>query len=152
MTVPTSLIISAFSPVKDVRLTLTPQLKYTRTASTTRASIVARETKSGFGESVLLLIDLGRDKNRLGGSILAQVVSQIGAETPAIDDASLLKNFWSAIQQLGSKKKILAYHDRSDGGLLATAVEMAFAGHIGVDLDLPPGHDPFAALFSEELG
>jgi phosphoribosylformylglycinamidine synthase len=90
-----------------------------------------------IGDTVLLLIDLGRGRNRLGGSILAQVVSQMGAATPDVDSAADLKNFWNAIQQLGREKKLLAYHDRSDGGLLATIVEMAFAGHVGVDIDLP---------------
>ena len=104
------------------------------------------------GETVLLLIDLGRSQNRLGGSILAQVVSQTGEAPPDVDRPADLKNFWNAIQQLGREKKILAYHDRSDGGLLATLVEMAFAGHVGIDLDLPHLHEPFAALFNEELG
>ncbi len=132
MTAPISLIVSAFAPVTDVRLSLTPQLAQDH-------------------DSVLLLIDLGRGKNRLGGSILAQVVSQMGEGPPDVDSATDLKNFWNAIQQLGREQKLLAYHDRSDGGLLATAVEMAFAGHVGVTLDLPAG-DAFAALFTEELG
>jgi phosphoribosylformylglycinamidine synthase len=92
-----------------------------------------------IGDTVLLLIDLGRGQNRLGGSILAQVASQMGAETPDVDSPADLKNFWDAIQQLGREQKLLAYHDRSDGGLLATAVEMAFAGHVGVTIDLPAG-------------
>ena len=98
------------------------------------------------------MIDLGRGKNRLGGSILAQVVSQMGEATPDVDNPTDLKNFWNAIQRLGREKKILAYHDRSDGGLLATVVEMAFAGHTGVDLTIPNGHEAFSSLFSEELG
>src|SRR6185295_11430365 len=98
------------------------------------------------------LIDLGRSKNRLGGSILAQTVLQMGQATPDVDNPADLKNFWQVIQQLGREKKILAYHDRSDGGLLATVTEMAFAGHTGVDLEIPHLHDPFAALFNEELG
>ncbi|MBW8781594.1 MAG: phosphoribosylformylglycinamidine synthase [Verrucomicrobia bacterium] len=134
VTAPISLIVSAFASVADIRLSLTPQLV------------------TDAGETALLLIDLGRGQNRLGGSILAQVVSQIGAATPDVDSAADLKNFWNAVQQLGREKKILAYHDRSDGGLLATAVEMAFAGHVGVDLTLPDGGDVFAALFNEELG
>jgi phosphoribosylformylglycinamidine synthase len=133
VTAPISLIVSAFSPVADIRLTLTPQLQQ-------------------LDDTVLLLIDLGRGRNRLGGSILAQVVSQMGEATPDVDSATDLKNFWNAIQQLGREGKILAYHDRSDGGLLATAVEMAFAGHTGVDLEIPHLHEPFAALFNEELG
>jgi phosphoribosylformylglycinamidine synthase len=133
ITAPISLIVSAFSPVADIRLTLTPQLQQVE-------------------DSVLLLIDLGRAKNRLGGSILAQVVSQVGEATPDADNAADLKGFWNAIQRLGRDGKILAYHDRSDGGLLATVTEMAFAGHTGVDIEIPHLHDPFAALFNEELG
>jgi phosphoribosylformylglycinamidine synthase len=104
---------------------------------------------------VLLLVDLGRGKNRLGGSILAQVYSQTGDTPPDLDSASDLKAFWNAIQQLGREEKLLAYHDRSDGGLLTTVVEMAFAGHTGVTLDLPASSDSraqLAALFAEELG
>src|SRR5690606_26359984 len=132
MTAPVSLVVSAFAPCADIRLSLTPQLQ--------------RE------ESVLLLVDLGRGRDRLGGSILAQVLSQVGDETPDVDSAGDLKAFWNAIQQLGRDRKLLAYHDRSDGGLLATAVEMAFAGHTGVTLELPSNRDVFTALFSEELG
>ncbi len=133
VTAPISLIVSAFASVTDIRLTLTPQLQQVE-------------------NSVLLFIDLGRGKNRLGGSILAQVVSQMGEATPDVDSAADLKNFWNAIQQLGRNGKLLAYHDRSDGGLLATVAEMAFAGHTGVDIELPHLHEPFAALFNEELG
>ncbi|MCC6415653.1 MAG: phosphoribosylformylglycinamidine synthase [Opitutaceae bacterium] len=133
VTAPISLIVSAFAAVEDVRRTLTPQL--------------ARESNT-----VLLLIDLGRGQNRLGGSILAQTVSQMGEAVPDVDSATDLKNFWTAIQQLVREQKLLAYHDRSDGGLLATIAEMAFAGHTGVDLEIPHLHDAFAALFNEELG
>jgi phosphoribosylformylglycinamidine synthase len=133
ITAPISLIVSAFSPVTDIRLTLTPQLQQ-------------------LEDTVLLLVDLGRSKNRLGGSILALVVSQMGEATPDVDSAADLKNFWNVIQQLGREQKLLAYHDRSDGGLLATAVEMAFAGHTGVSIEIPHLHEPFAALFNEELG
>jgi phosphoribosylformylglycinamidine synthase len=133
ITAPVSLIVSAFAPCADIRLSLTPQLEQ-------------------IADTVLLLVDLGRGKNRLGGSILAQTTSQMGAETPDVDNPTDLKNFFAAIQQLGAEKKILAYHDRSDGGLFATIVEMAFAGHTGVDLEIPSGHNAFAALFSEELG
>jgi len=138
VTAPVSLIVSAFAHVDDIRLSLTPQLQ--------------------AGETTLLLIDLGRGRNRLGGSILAQVVSQTGAEPPDVDRAEELKAFWNAIQQLGRERKLLAYHDRSDGGLLATVVEMAFAGHVGVDLELPAAHGKsemdavFGPLFAEELG
>ncbi|MCM2274321.1 MAG: phosphoribosylformylglycinamidine synthase [Candidatus Didemnitutus sp.] len=141
MTAPVSLIVSAFAPVTDVRLSLTPQLQRVE-------------------DSVLLLIDLGRGQNRLGGSILAQVFNQTGSTPPDVDDPGDLKAFWSAIQQLGREGRLLAYHDRSDGGLFATIAEMAFAGHTGVDLDLPAAaiklseRSPslFGQLFSEELG
>ncbi len=133
MTAPVSLIISAFARCTDIRLTLTPQLR-------------------PADGSALILIDLGRGRDRLGGSILAQVVSQIGEATPDVDSTADLKAFWNVIQSLGSRRKLLAYHDRSDGGLFAAAVEMAFAGNLGVDLDLPAGRDAFAALFNEELG
>ena len=133
ITAPVSLIVSAFAPCADIRLSLTPQLQQ-------------------VADTVLLLIDLGRGQNRMGGSILAQATSQMGAATPDVDNPTDLKNFFAAIQQLGAEKKILAYHDRSDGGLLATVVEMAFAGHTGVDLEVPAGHNAFSALFSEELG
>jgi phosphoribosylformylglycinamidine synthase len=164
MTAPVSLIVSAFASVTDIRLSLTPQLRFDQAEAvapedakdTTEQPQLTGETPGRIGDTVLLLIDLGRGKNRLGGSILGQVVSQIGAEPPDIDDATDLKNFWNAIQQLGRERKILAYHDRSDGGLLATVVEMAFAGHTGVDLELPvrPSlpHSTFAQLFAEELG
>jgi len=133
VTAPVSLIVSAFASVTDIRLSLTPQLRQ-------------------LNDTVLLLIDLGRGQNRLGCSILAQVVSQMGAAPADVDQAADLKGFWNVIQQLGRERKLLAYHDRSDGGLLATAVEMAFAGNVGVTLEIPADQDPFAALFSEELG
>ncbi|HTO03068.1 MAG TPA: phosphoribosylformylglycinamidine synthase subunit PurQ, partial [Opitutus sp.] len=159
VTAPVSLVVSAFAAVTDIRLSLTPQLRYDKADAPTSSSsgssvdsVSNTQNSEVIGETVLLLIDLGRGKNRLGGSILAQVVSQMGEETPDVDSATDLKNFWNAIQQLGREQKILAYHDRSDGGLLATAVEMAFAGHTGVDLEIPAGHNAFAALFSEELG
>ncbi|HVU24489.1 MAG TPA: phosphoribosylformylglycinamidine synthase [Opitutus sp.] len=144
MTAPVSLIVSAFAPVADIRLSLTPQL---HTSS----------QPSALGTQ-LLLIDLGRGRNRLGGAILAQTLSQTGDAPPDVDDPADLKNFWNAIQQLGREQKLLAYHDRSDGGLLATAVEMAFAGHTGLDLDLPPSSrlsalsSQLSSLFAEELG
>ena len=164
ITAPVSLIISAFAPVTDIRLSLTPQLRYdpgfvsrrdaeTAEGSNPNPSVPPNSSVSApLRETILLLIDLGRGKNRLGGSILAQVVSQTGEEPPDVDSAADLKNFWKVIQQLGRERKLLAYHDRSDGGLLATVVEMAFAGHVGVDLEIPAGHNAFSALFSEELG
>jgi phosphoribosylformylglycinamidine synthase len=164
MTAPVSLIVSAFAAVSDIRLSLTPQLRYdpVATKSTESAKSAASDSvsfepsvanESGLiGETVLLLIDLGRGKNRMGGSILAQVVSQMGEAPPDVDSPADLKNFWNVIQKLGAAGKLLAYHDRSDGGLLATIAEMAFAGHTGVDIDIPHLHDPFGALFNEELG
>jgi phosphoribosylformylglycinamidine synthase len=156
MTAPVSLIVSAFAPCADIRLTLTPQLRYDESSAASSGSqlsaLNSQPRADEIGSTVLLLIDLGRGKDRLGGSILAQVLSQTGEAPPDVDSATDLKGFWNAIQQLGREKKILAYHDRSDGGLFATAVEMAFAGHVGVDLELPAGRDPFAALFNEELG
>jgi phosphoribosylformylglycinamidine synthase len=115
---PVSLIVSSFAPVSDVRLLLTPQLQ------------------TGEGESALILIDLGRGKNRMGGSCLAQVMQQIGNEVPDVDSADDLKAFFNAIQQLNREGRLLAYHDRSDGGLYATLCEMAFAGHVGVSVNL----------------
>ncbi|KVE29471.1 phosphoribosylformylglycinamidine synthase [Burkholderia singularis] len=117
---PVSLIISAFAPVDDVRRHLTPQLRRVADA----------------GASVLIAIDLGRGKNRLGGSILAQVTQQVGDETPDVDDPQDLKRFFAAIQALNAQGLLLAYHDRSDGGLWATVCEMAFAGHAGVSLNV----------------
>jgi len=137
VTAPVSLIVSAFAAVEDVRLSLTPQL--------------VRED-----DTTLLLIDLGRGQNRLGGSILAQTFSQIGEATPDVDSPRDLKAFWDAIQALGRDRKLLAYHDRSDGGLLATLAEMAFAGHCGLEIELPENRTrnggEFAATFAEELG
>jgi phosphoribosylformylglycinamidine synthase len=133
MTSPLSLIITAFAPVVDIRQTLTPELKNE--------------------ESLLLLIDLGQGKNRLGGSVLAQVYQQLGNDCPDVDDADLFKAFFNAIQLLNQQQLIMAYHDRSDGGLLATVTEMMFAGRQGVHLQLDSlGDDVLAALFNEELG
>ena len=134
VTAPLSLIITAFAPVSDVRKTLTPQLQ-------------------NSNDSLLILIDLGLGQNRMGGSALAQVYKQIG-DTPAdLDDAKLLIAFFNAIQTLNNQHQLLAYHDRSDGGLFVTLCEMAFAGHCGVDIELDDlGEDAIAALFNEELG
>ncbi|WP_430227896.1 phosphoribosylformylglycinamidine synthase [Paraburkholderia tropica] len=117
---PVSLIISAFAPVEDVRRHLTPQLRRVDEA----------------GESVLIAIDLGRGKNRMGGSIFAQVTQQVGDAAPDVDSAEDLKQFFNAIQKLNANDQLLAYHDRSDGGLWATVCEMAFAGHTGVSLNV----------------
>jgi phosphoribosylformylglycinamidine synthase len=113
---PLSLCVSAFAPVEDARRTLTPRLR------------------TDAGETELVLVDLGRGRNRLGGSILAQVHLQLGNEAPDLDDPALLKGFFAAIQELNGD--LLAYHDRSDGGLFAAACEMAFAGRTGVTLNL----------------
>jgi phosphoribosylformylglycinamidine synthase len=154
---PLSLIVSAFAPAEDARATLTPRLR------------------TDAGGTELILVDLGQGKNRLGGSILAQVHSQLGDECPDLDDPLLLKNFFATIQKLNPL--ILAYHDRSDGGLFTAVCEMAFAGHCGVTLNLDPiafdaalddvdafkrdGEEQLAgrardlalaALFTEELG
>ncbi|HET9679753.1 MAG TPA: phosphoribosylformylglycinamidine synthase, partial [Gammaproteobacteria bacterium] len=135
VTAPLSLIASAFAPVRDVRKTLTPQLQ------------------SDQGDTQLVLIDLGVGQNRLGGSSLAQVYNKVGDTTPDLDSPELLANFFAAIQQLNADNKLLAYHDRSDGGLFVTATEMAFAAHCGVAVSLDGlGNDPIAALFSEEPG
>ena len=88
------------------------------------------------GETVLVLVDLGRGQDRLGGSALAQVYGRIGEVPPDLDDPALLKGFFSAMQHLKADGLLLAYHDRSDGGLLATLCEMAFAGRCGIDCDL----------------
>ena len=133
ITAPVSLIVSAFAAVTDIRLSLTPQLQ-------------------SVPDTSLYLVDLGRGKNRLGGSILAQVVSQMGEATPDVDNPADLKNFWNAIQQLGREQKLLAYHDRSDGGAIVTLLEMAFAGHTGIDINFRDSGDLLARAFSEELG
>ena len=153
---PLSLIVTAFAPVEDVRRTLTPQLR------------------TDLGESELILLDLG--SNRLGGSALAQVYGATGSDAPDLDDPARLKGLFDAVQRLNREGLILAYHDRSDGGLFVSACEMAFAGHCGVTLDLdglcydPLLHDVdgnekkpellggrsfellVRALFNEELG
>ena len=134
---PVSLIVSAFAPVADVRRACTPQLR----------------TDKGAG--ALLLIDLGGGLNRIGGSTLAQVFGQIGAGAPDLDDAARFTAFFATIADLVAQEMLIAYHDRSDGGLLAAVAEMMFAGHCGVTLGLPADLDRSAllrALFSEELG
>ncbi|MCV2885532.1 phosphoribosylformylglycinamidine synthase [Aestuariibacter sp. AA17] len=135
VTSPLSLVISAFGAVKDIRKTLTPQLRTDK------------------GDSSLLLVDLGAGKNRMGASCLAQVFNQLGDVTPDVDSAEQLKAFFEAIQTLVNQRKLLAYHDRSDGGLFTTLVEMAFAGKTGIDVDLSSltGSD-IDVLFNEELG
>jgi len=135
MTSPLSLIITAFAPVLDARRTLTPQLRRDQ------------------GDSDLILIDLGKGANRLGGSSLAQVYGQVGHHSPDLDDPQAFIAFFDVVQRLNEQGLLLAYHDRSDGGLFATVTEMAFAGHVGVDVALDDvADDDVSALFSEELG
>ncbi len=135
VTAPLSLIVSAFAPVKDIRQTLTPQLN------------------SNLASSCLLLIDLGCKKNRLGGSCLAQVYSQLGNDYPGSSNLELLTYLFSAVKELKSKNLLHAYHDRSDGGLFTTLCEMSFASHVGIDIHLDDlGEDVISSMFSEELG
>jgi phosphoribosylformylglycinamidine synthase len=156
---PVSLIVSSFAPVYDVRKSLTPQIRM------------------DAGDTAIILIDLGRGKNRLGASALAQVMGQLGNSVPDVDSAEDVKGFFAAIQQLNADGKLLAYHDRSDGGLYGTLTEMAFAGRAGLSINLDiltleEGHgadqgdaknwatqiaerrneQTLRALFSEELG
>ncbi len=143
VTAPMSLIITGFAPVTDARKVLTPQL---RTPS----------NEYEGGETDLLLIDLGRGQNRLGASCLAQVYGEVGSVPADLDDAEDLKAFFAVMQGLNADSKLLAYHDRSDGGLFATLTEMAFAGHCGMDIKMDllaeSEDDLAAALFAEELG
>lgn len=132
---PMSLVVSAFAPVTDVRKTLTPELRRDE------------------GETDLLLIDLGEGSNGLGGSALMQVYQQQGALPPDVDEPALLKQFFNAIQMLNATQLLIAYHDRSDGGLFTTLCEMAFASHVGLTIQLDGlGNHPVEILFSEELG
>ena len=138
ITSPLSLVVTGFAPVTDALATLTPQINLEQ------------------DESDLILIDLGNGQNRLGGSALAQVYGQVGDECPDVDDPEDLKAFFEVIQGLNRDGKLLAYHDRSDGGLLVTLLEMAFAGHAGLEIKLDwlidEPVEAFNALFSEELG
>ncbi|MCW8196202.1 phosphoribosylformylglycinamidine synthase [Proteobacteria bacterium 005FR1] len=140
VTAPMSVVISAFAPVLDVRKTVTPQLR------------------RDLGESHLLFVDLAGGKQRLGGSILAQVYSQLGDDVADVESADVLKNFFTAMQHALANHLIAAYHDRSDGGLFATLAEMSFAGRCGFAVDLSSlchsvgGDAVLNALFNEELG
>jgi phosphoribosylformylglycinamidine synthase len=116
VTAPVSLIVTAFATLDDVRGTLTPQLQP--------------------GDTTLVLVDLGQGRNRMAGSMLAQVRGQFGDQVPDLDDPALLKNLVAAVNQLRSQGRLLAYHDRSDGGLWASACEMAFAGRLGLSLNV----------------
>ncbi|MDP0589976.1 MAG: phosphoribosylformylglycinamidine synthase [Candidatus Endonucleobacter bathymodioli] len=138
VTSPVSLIISAFAPVTDIRKTVTPELI------------------TDQGDTNLILIDLGRGQNRLGGSALAQVYGQIGDSAPDLHSSEDLKAFFNAIQTFLDQQIILAYHDRSDGGLYVTLLEMIFAGRTGAVVELEKlidvSADIIPALFNEELG
>ena len=145
VTSPLSLVITGFAPVADVRKTVTPELKDVK-------------------DSVLLFVDLGFGRARMGGSALAQVYNETGGEAPDID-AGRLKAFYDVMQKLVAEDKLLAYHDRSDGGLFATLAEMAFAARVGLDVDVsgfmqlnalitkwPDEEAMIRCLFNEELG
>ena len=134
VTAPVSLIVSAFAPVVDVRRTLTPELDRDR-------------------ESVLVFVDLAGGAERLGGSCLAQTFGEYGGAAPDVDDPERLKRWFAVQRELRAAGLVLAYHDRSDGGLFTTLAEMAFAAKVGLDVELPPAAtDPVAYLFNEELG
>ncbi|RSD30010.1 phosphoribosylformylglycinamidine synthase [Vibrio pectenicida] len=145
VTSPLSLVITAFGRVEDVRKTITPQL-------------LTPATSQGLGETSLVLIDLANGKNRLGATALAQVYKQLGDKPADVDNAEQLKGFFDAMQTLVRKDKLLAYHDKGDGGLVVTLAEMAFAGHCGVRVDIAEmasaaqEQDVLATLFNEELG
>lgn len=134
VTAPMSVVITAFAPVDHVARTWTPQLERT-------------------DGSKVVFVDLGLGKQRLGGSAVAQVYSQVGDACPDVEDASVLKAFLKALETLHKEQPdlVTAYHDRSDGGLIVTLLEMAFAGRVGLDISLSGG-DALAALFNEELG
>lgn len=130
---PISPIISAFAPVVDIRKTLTPYL-------------------SSDSDTALWFIDLAQGKQRLGGSVLLQTAGYLGESCPTLENPQQLRHFFAAIQALNQANLLLAYHDRSDGGLWATLCEMAFASHVGLDITLPIDADPLAFLCNEELG
>ena len=142
---PVSLIVSAFAPCEDVRDTLTPRLR------------------RDCGPTLLVLADLAPGRARLAGSVLAQVYGQAGREAPDLDDPDALRGLFTALAELRRDQLVLAYHDRSDGGLFITLSEMAFAGHCGVEVELRTvvadrrsgavsKSDALAGLFAEELG
>jgi phosphoribosylformylglycinamidine synthase len=133
VTSPVSLIVSAFAPVVDVRRTLTPELR--------------RD-----GDTTLLLVDLGGGRDRLGGSVLAQVHGQLGELAPDVDTPADLVALFGALRDLRRDGRVLACHDRADGGLIVTLLEMAFAGRCGLEVELPGDGDALATLFAEELG
>ena len=132
---PVTLVVSSFAPVSDTRLTVTPELQ-------------------DRGDSLLVLLDLGSDSGhqRLGGSALAQVYRQLGDQAPDVEDPAHLKALLDLVLSWKRQGKILAMHDRSDGGVLATLLEMSFAGRLGIDIEVPESDDVLAALFNEEIG
>ena len=132
VTSPVSLIVSAFAPVSDIREAVTPELRPLPE------------------ETVILLLDLAEGKQRLGGSILGQTYSTMGTEAPDLENPELLKKLFQFLQK--NWDEVLAYHDRSDGGLITTLLEMAFAARTGLDIVVPSGNDPIDFLFNEELG
>jgi phosphoribosylformylglycinamidine synthase len=135
VTAPVSLIVSAFAPVADIRRTLTPELR------------------TDAGDTVLVLLDLSAGRQRLGGSALAQSFGEFGGIAADLDDPQRLVHFFNAQRALRTNNLLLAYHDRADGGLFTTLVEMAFAAHAGLDIDVPTATDDVLAyLFAEELG
>jgi len=136
MLAPVSLVVSAFAPVTDARLAVTPQLQL------------------GDEANSLLLIDLGQGRNRLGGSCLEQVHGVFSGQVPDLDNPADLAGFFAAIQELVAARRLLAYHDRSDGGLIVTLCEMAFAARCGLELSLDAGDagKMRARLFAEEPG
>ncbi|KAK4565709.1 phosphoribosylformylglycinamidine synthase [Recurvomyces mirabilis] len=142
VTAPLSLVITAFAPVNDIGSTWTPALR----------------RPEEVGETVLIFVDLAEGRKALGGSALAQVFGQVGNEAPDVRDVDLIKDFYHAIEQLHESNIVLAYHDRSDGGLLTTLVEMMFAGRCGLEIMLDKivksgrTQDLVETLFNEELG
>ncbi|KAI5799282.1 CobB/CobQ-like glutamine amidotransferase domain-containing protein [Peziza echinospora] len=144
VTAPISLVITAFAAVENVDLTWTPQIQ--------RDEVVGEET-------TLVFVDLAKGHQALGGSAIAQVFGQVGNEAPTVRDVDALKGFFDALSVLRREKHVLAYHDRSDGGLFTTLVEMAFAGRVGLDISLdgitssqPTTESIVSTLFNEELG
>src|SRR5690606_29085542 len=139
VTAPVSLIVSAFAPVADVRRTLTPEL--------------APPSGGTLADTVLVLADLSRGRLRLGGSCLAQTFGEFGGPPPDLDEPELLAAFFAAQRELRAAGRVLAYHDRPDGGLFVTLAEMAFAAHAGLEIRVPDAAaDPLAYLFAEEPG
>jgi phosphoribosylformylglycinamidine synthase len=130
---PRELVISVYATMEDITRVVTPDIKRP-------------------GGSLLLFVDLAEGKNRMGGTALAQTVKQIGNITPDMDNPDMLKRAFAVIQELIGRNLILAGHDRSDGGLVVTLLEMAFGGNCGIDIALQGGTTPIEYLFSEELG